>query len=164
MNQVKQLLPTTSGFINVYGEPVEAIGFYSQDTDTVLNTLSIYTTKFVGRIHIYGTLSMDKETSDWCELNISGKEVPYLEMDDSKRKEPFNNFYVNIEGNYTYLRAEIDRSYLPFVNTSIIDNNSYVPDYVKEDYQLNKRIVDTSRYRDEILNKIGVVNKIILSF
>ena len=165
MIQTKILLPSTGGLINVYGEPVEAIGFYSQDTDTVLNTLSFYTSKFVGRIHVYGTLSMDKDTADWAELNISGKAVPYIEMDDEKSRNLNNNFFVNIEGNYTYLKAEIERSYLPYVNTNLISNTNCKPeDYYIINEAKKERIVDTSRYRDEILDRVGLVNRIMLSF
>lgn len=40
MYVVKTLLPNTTGFINVYGEPVEAVGMIANKTESVLNTLS----------------------------------------------------------------------------------------------------------------------------
>ena len=46
------LLPNCSGQVSFEGEPVKAIGYYSNDTNDRLNTISIYTKNFTGRIYI----------------------------------------------------------------------------------------------------------------
>lgn len=162
MYVVKTLLPNTTGFINVYGEPVEAVGMIANKTESVLNTLSFFTKGFVGRIHIYGTLSLDPDTEDWVDLNISGdKDKPYLELDDEFAKEPDRRFIKNIEGAYTYMKAEIDRTYLPYYNPKMNDipymapNYNYTPDDVR---------FGLSTQRQLLIKKVGSVERITLSY
>lgn len=162
MFEVKTLLPNTAGYINVYGKPVEAVGMISNKTDSVLNTLSFFTKGFVGRIHIYGTLAFDPETEDWTEINLSGdKEKPYLEFDDEFADDPNRRFVKNIEGSFTYLKAEIDRTYLPYYD-SILNNEPFVQaDY---DFIPDKRRLGKSTEREVLIKKVGSVNRITLSY
>lgn len=114
------LLPNMSGKVSFEGEPVRAVGFYSTSTNKRLNTLSIHTLSFTGRIYIYGTLKLKPEKeSDWSVIPLTD-ETDYLEYNNygniyAKRE----NTYVNIKGCYTWLKAKMDRDYLNCIKTPV---------------------------------------------
>lgn len=114
------LLPNMSGKVSFEGEPVKAVGYYSTSTNKRLNTLSIHTLSFTGRIYVYGTLKLKPEKeSDWAIIPLTD-ETDYLEYNNygniyTKRE----NTYVNIKGCYTWLKAKMDRDYLNCIKTPV---------------------------------------------
>lgn len=114
------LLPNMSGKITHMGEPTKAVGYYSYDTNKRLNTISIHTIKFTGRIYIYGTLKTNPtEESDWAIIPLTD-ETDYIEFNNfGKPYSKRENIFVNIEGGYTYLKAKMDRDYLNVIKTPV---------------------------------------------
>lgn len=113
------LLPNCSGKVSFEGEPVKAIGYYSNDTNDRLNTVSIHTTNFTGRIYIYGTLKVNPSENDWVMIPLT-EETPYLEFNHLPiLNECIDNTYINIKGAYTWLKAKMDRDYLNVIKTPV---------------------------------------------
>lgn len=122
------LLPNSSGKVNFEGKPVKAIGYYSSDTNKRMNTISFFTKNFTGRIYIYGTLSLDPTEEDWSPIKLSD-ETDYLEFDNYGKPYPeIENFYFNVYGSYTFLKAKMDRTYLNCIKTPV--PFEYVPRFV----------------------------------
>lgn len=120
ISQNLTLLPNMSGKVSFEGEPVKAVGYYSTSTNKRLNTLSIHTLTFTGRIYVYGTLKLKPEKeSDWAIIPLTD-ETDYLEYNNygniyAKRE----NRYINIKGGYTWLKAKMDRDYLNCIQTPV---------------------------------------------
>lgn len=113
------LLPNCSGQVSFEGEPVKAIGYYSNDTNDRLNTISIYTKNFTGRIYIYGTLKVNPTENDWFIIPLT-EETDYLEFNHhGVMNSCIDNTYVNIKGAYTWLKAKMDREYLNVIKTPV---------------------------------------------
>lgn len=113
------LLPNCSGKISVEGEPVKSIGYYINETNDRLNTISIHTKNFTGRIYIYGSLKINPTDDDWAIIPI-GKDADYLEFNHlGVINECMDNTFVNIRGSYTWLKAKMDRDYLNIIKTPV---------------------------------------------
>lgn len=114
------LLPNMSGKVSFEGEPVKAVGYYSDETNSRLNTISIHTLSFTGRIYLYGTLKVNPEKeSDWAIIPLS-EETDYLEYDNyGKVYANRENTFVNIYGSYTWLKVKMDREYLNCIKTPV---------------------------------------------
>ena len=122
------LLPNTSGKVNFEGKPVKAVGYYSNDTNKRTNTISFYTKGFTGRIYIYGTLALEPTDDDWAEIKLCD-ETNYIEFDNYGKPYPKpENFYFNVYGAYTWLKAKMDRTYLHCIKTPVPFN--YRPTFV----------------------------------
>ena len=82
---------------------------------TNLFTVSIHTTKFVGRIFLEGTLSNNPESTDWFTIWLT-ESTPYIEFENNELNENHNNSMntgLSFKFNVNQIRAKIDRSYLP---------------------------------------------------
>lgn len=116
------LLHNTSGKIDFIGEPVKAIGYYSHKTNKRTNTIGIFTTNFVGRIWVQGSLKEEpKDKLDWFIIPLT-KETPYIEFNNYKDDMSVihDNKYININGSYTWFRAILDRSsYIDVMDTPV---------------------------------------------
>jgi len=122
------LLPNMSGKVNYEGKPVKAVGYYKHDTNKRLNTVSFQTKNFTGRIYLYGTLSLDPKEDDWAPIKLCDK-TDYIEFDNYGKPGPkFENFYFNVFGAWTFLKAKMDREYLNCVKTPV--PFEYVPRFV----------------------------------
>lgn len=114
------MLPNMSGKISYEGEPIKAVGYYSYDTNKRINTISIHTIEFTGRIYIYGTNKENPtKDSDWVVIPLTN-ETDYIEFNNlgnqcSKRE----NVFVNVVGGYTFLKAKMDRDYLNIIKTPV---------------------------------------------
>lgn len=165
------LLSYTGGKVDVVGNPVKSIGWYSKDTASTTSAVWIYTTNFVGRIHLYGTISTEPvKDADWIELNISGSdETPYLEFNNQTvGKEIRDNRVIKLNTPFTFLKMAIDRSHLDWIKYDYIDETESASLMDKVDdvahYIHNGGLVNIQAYRAEVYEKIGVVNKAILTF
>lgn len=115
------LLNTTSGKFNVTGEPQKGAGY----SNTIGNnhTVSITLNNFTGRIYIEGSLSVDPAESDWFAIALEDG-LPYVQFPKNiiKPVGPLNaygtatgdtgSFAYNFTGNFIWLRARVDRTYL----------------------------------------------------
>lgn len=115
------LLTTTSGKINVVGEPQRGAGY----SNTLGNnhTVSITLNNFTGRIYIEGSLSEKPSETDWVQIPLLDN-MPYVEFPRRIMKPvgPLNAYgqatgdtisvAYNFTGNFIWLRARVDRTYL----------------------------------------------------
>lgn len=109
------LLETTSGQINVTGVKQRGAGYSNSIGNN--HTISISLDSFVGRIYIEGSLAADPTADDWFTIPL-GKGVPYLQypMDPNKPTSGLlgdsGTFPYSFSGNFIWLRARVDRTYL----------------------------------------------------
>jgi hypothetical protein len=87
------------------GQATRADGYYGYASG--IHTVGFYLKNFKGRLFIDATLSDNPQESDWFPIGL-GRLTEYYEVTSSETKvESFN-----IVGNFVYLRARIQRSYL----------------------------------------------------
>lgn len=169
--RTETLLPYTGGQVNVTGEPVKAVGWYSNQTVSVLSSIWLYTANMVGRVHLYGTLSLDPQEKDWVELKISDENSPnpYLEFDNRYiNKKIADNRCISVKGAFTFLKMTVDRTYLDWIKYDLIAERKSVSIMDRQDgtahFIHNGGYVDVQAYKDDVYEKIGVVNKAVLLF
>lgn len=98
------LLSSTVGQVNIVGEQVKAAGYYGSSNGK--HTVAIYNKNFTGRLSIQATLALEPSDNDWFAVSLGGDlEVEYTDQDSITT--------FNFTGNYVWLRAVVDRSYLP---------------------------------------------------
>lgn len=109
------LLNTTSGQINVTGMRQKGAG-YSNSIGNA-HTISISMNNFTGRVWIEASLAVDPGENDWMPVPL-GKGVPYLQypMDPMKPTSGITGdtgtYAYNFTGNFIWVRARVDRTYL----------------------------------------------------
>lgn len=108
------LQASTGSTMNLTTEAVEGDSYYGY-TDGI-HTLAISYNEFVGRIFIQGTLSLEPTEDDWFTIQVQGglpvvaggyKQFPVSGTDGYSGVEAYT-----VEGNFTFLRVKMDRSYL----------------------------------------------------
>ena len=186
------LLPNCSGKIDFIGEPVKALGYESHNTNKRTHTLGIYTTNFVGRFWLQGSLKDEpKDNLDWFIIPLS-EETPYIEFNNYKDDMTVNreNKFINVNGSFVWLRGVLDRrSYIkiqdcpvkPFNTHSsnvITSGSAVAPHYTNELYPESNvnPIYDPEYYPEWIPNyksahsrscissKLGNIEKVILCY
>lgn len=186
--QSKILLPNMSGKIDFIGEPVKAIGYDSIKTNKRSQTICLYTTNFVGRFWLQGSLKDEpKEDLDWFVIPLT-EETPYVEMNNfSMNLVKHDNRIYNVNGNYMWLRGKVDRkSYLhiidqktrtvskaPSVTAWNVDwdstNGQYIPTplepkYDPEYYEGWDAHYDSAYTRSIMSYHLGNIEKVILCY
>lgn len=122
------LLPNMSGKVSFEGEPVKAVGYYKNQTNKRMNTVSFYAKNFTGRIYLYGTLALEPKEDDWAVIPLCDN-TDYVEFDNYGKPSPIiDSFYYNVYGSYTWLKVKMDRDYLNCIKTPVPIN--YVPRFV----------------------------------
>jgi hypothetical protein len=115
------LLPGTMKQVNVVGRPVKAAGYYGSGSN--LHTVAVYLNNFSGHLFIDATLASKPEEDDWFPINLNG----YVDYIDYPYTPPMGFNPVtgvngidsfSFDGNFVYIRARIDRSYLPNFQTT----------------------------------------------
>ena len=91
-----------NGSLDQTGRAVRGDGYYRLGDG--FHTVAYYLRGFRGRIVLEATLSDDPTEDDWFDLELSG------ESEFSTATTGIQAF--NITGNYVYLRAKVERSYL----------------------------------------------------
>lgn len=182
------LLPNMSGKIDFIGEPVKAIGYDSIRTNKRSQTICLYTTNFVGRFWLQGSLKDEpKDDLDWFVIPLT-EETPYVEMNNfSLNPVKHDNRIYNINGNYLWLRGKLDRkSYLHIIDqktqtvshahiVSVNDvnhdytNGLYVPTplnpkYDPEYYEGWDAHYDNAYTRSIMSYHLGNIEKVILCY
>lgn len=109
------LLDTTSGQINVTGAKQKGAGYSNSIGNN--HTVSISLDDFVGRIYIEASLAANPIDDDWFTVPL-GKGTPYLQypMDPayptSGHLGDSGTLAYSFSGNFIWLRARVDRTYL----------------------------------------------------
>ena len=115
--------------MNLTTNKVEGDSYYGY-TDG-LHTIAISYNAYKGRIKIQGTLALEPTDSDYFDIQVQGglpasqggyKQFPVSGTDGFSGVEAYT-----IEGNFTYLRVKMDRSYLG-------DGTTYDADYGSINY------------------------------
>lgn len=100
------LLPSTAGIASGVGDPIRAVGS--------LFTVSIYASNLQGRVSIEGTLVTNPKAEDWFTISPVGSSTDYVEFprDDTTTVDGLQVYGFTFKGNFTWLRARLDRTYL----------------------------------------------------
>ena len=120
---------STGSTMNLTTDKVEGDSYYGY-TDG-LHTIAISYNAYKGRIKVQGTLALEPTDSDYFDIQVQGglpasqggyKQFPVSGTDGFSGVEAYT-----IEGNFTYLRVKMDRSYLG-------DGTTYDADYGSINY------------------------------
>lgn len=120
---------STGSTMNLTTNKVEGDSYYGY-TDG-LHTIAVSYNAYKGRIKIQGTLALEPTDSDYFDIQVQGglpasqggyKQFPVSGTDGFSGVEAYT-----IEGNFTYLRVKMDRSYLG-------DGTTYDADYGSINY------------------------------
>jgi hypothetical protein len=108
------MLSNTQGQLNSTGDALRADGWYGF-TDG-LYTVAIYVVNFTGRLWIEGSLADSPTDEDWFPVLINNNDYfqfPQnpLQPTGSRGSGDTATIGINFTGNYTWLRARVDRSY-----------------------------------------------------
>lgn len=135
----RTVLSDTGTNWNMVSEPLRAAGWYGRTPG--LHTISFTLRNFVGRIYVLATLENSTEAADanngWFPIYMAGVEsVPWVQFppQDAQNTQPVfptqrygtqttGTFCETFFGNFTFLKAGIDRDYLKDSATNIIDDN-----------------------------------------
>lgn len=112
------LLSDSNGNWNMTGDPVRGDGWYGHSDG--LHTISIHFENFTGKLWIEASLANDPTDDDWFPIYLNYSDC-YLIAEQETSVQAFS-----FEGNFTYIRARIDRSYLvPEPNMTIDVSTMY---------------------------------------
>jgi len=115
------LLTSTAGCLNVTGQAVKGPGYIGISRG--IFTVSISVNNFVGRFYLQASLATNPGPGDWFNLWLEGQN-PYAEFpfDINYPTGEFGgdtgNYAWTLQGNVTYIRAVVDRSYIPMVQVA----------------------------------------------
>jgi hypothetical protein len=109
------MMPDTGELWNAVGDPVRADGWFGIPSG--LHTISIQVRNLQGRVYIEGTLAVKPTELDWFAISLRDQ-LPYIEY-PLDPMDPTGLFggdtgitAYNISGNFMFLRARLDRSYI----------------------------------------------------
>lgn len=112
------LLDSTTTEINVTGNKQKGAGF--SNTIGCNHTVSISVANFIGRVYIEGSLTSDPSEMDWFPIRLINN-LDYVQFPRNKNAPTGAGngdtgvVAFSFSGNYIWLRARVDRSYLvPF--------------------------------------------------
>ena len=118
------MLTNTGRSHNVVGTPIRADSYYG-NTDG-LHTVQVVYSDFTGKFGLQGTLATEPVDSDWFDINLNFR--AYTSSTDPKIQYPKNPLAptsgiaghgdtgtdaFSFVGNFVWLRAVLDRSYIP---------------------------------------------------
>ena len=107
------ILPDTGLELNVIGTKYRGDGFAGGDG---LHTVGLYLNGYIGRIFIQGALPLEPTSDDWFNIKMDGDSVSYQQYDTATDGLQVNNF----TGNFVWIRAKVDRSYLLSPNPNLV--------------------------------------------
>ena len=81
---------------NFAGIPSKAAAYYTKDKG--VQTIAWFLNNFQGTIHIEATLDADADLANWFDLGVIDGSITPLTENDS----------MNIDGNFTWIRARIE--------------------------------------------------------
>jgi len=105
---------------NLVGDAIRADGYYGR-TDGI-HTVQVTVNNFTGRFGIQGTLATEPTEADWFDINLNANRnvsssSPYVQfplnpLDPSGQTGDDTTMAFTFVGNFVYLRAILDRSYM----------------------------------------------------
>jgi hypothetical protein len=109
------MMPDTGELWNAVGDPVRADGWYGIANG--LHTVSIQVRNLQGRVYIEGTLAPKPTEQDWFTISLrDGSFYVEYPLDPLSPTGLFGGdtgiSSYNIRGNFMFLRARLDRSYI----------------------------------------------------
>ena len=119
MKPAAQLLVGTAQQLNQTGDALRAAGYYTTSINGGWHTVSADLVNFVGRIYIEATLVSSPTETDWFPVQLNGIQAYQQFPGNTARHlgEGVNGDTTTVgwtfRGNFTFVRARIDRSYLP---------------------------------------------------
>lgn len=106
---------------NVVGKAVRAGSYYSLTSG--IHTVQVFYTNFTGKFGIQGTLVTDPQEGDWFDINLNTYnnfstqdprvQFPRNPLNPSGRDGDTGTMAFTFIGNFTFLRAVMDRSNIP---------------------------------------------------
>lgn len=109
------LLPSTGNQLNVVGLRQKGAGYTNFGGAT--HTIQVSVNNFIGRIYIEASLADDPQDSDWFPVNLE-LGLPFIQYPrDPMHPSGFvqgdtSNLAWDFVGNYVWVRARLDRTYL----------------------------------------------------
>jgi len=111
-----RVLDNTGTQLNVVGLPVKAAGYYGSGLN--LHTFAVYLNNFSGRLFIDATLATVPTPDDWFTIQLNGS-IPYIDYPYTQVVNPVTDLSgtsgidsFSFDGNFTFIRARIDRTNL----------------------------------------------------
>ena len=118
--QSVQMLGDTQINLNLTGDKIRADGYFGYKDG--LHTVTFHLDDFTGRIYIEATLESDPAESDWFSLFLDGqnayKEYPIDPLFPTGNNGDTMVDAFTFQGNFLYIRARMDRSYVVPVPTT----------------------------------------------
>lgn len=102
--KTQQIIMTNQIAMSYTGEAARGDGFYGFSDG--LHTVSFHVKQFTGRIFLEATLMEEPTDDDWFNINLMVDQV-FLQWDNETE-----TIGVSFVGNFVYIRARVDRSYL----------------------------------------------------
>lgn len=106
---------------NITGKAVRADGYYGH-TDGI-HTVQVFFTNFTGRFGLQGTLVTEPTENDWFDISLNANaslsnSSPYVEfpinpLSPTGRDGDTGTRAFTFIGNFTFLRAIVNRDYIP---------------------------------------------------
>ncbi len=107
------LVLTNKPEMSYTSDPVKGDGYYGFADG--LHTCSVHVQNFTGRIWMEATLVDEPTDADWFPLQLTSSTM-YAEYNEETKTEGFS-----FTGNFVYLRARVDRSYISGQTYSIAE-------------------------------------------
>lgn len=104
---------------NLVGEPVRADGFWGRSDG--LHTVQVIYSNFTGEFGVQGTLETDPKPQDWFFINLNSFSTvlsPYVRFPENPLSltgdtGDTGTRAFTFRGNFVYLRAVLNRDYIP---------------------------------------------------
>lgn len=124
------LMADTGGNWNSISEPIKGPGYTKRTNSSTTFTIAVR--NFVGKIRIEGTLENSPEDADvnsgWVDILQEGTIQYPLEFKPNNSLYGYqttSTIFRVLNGNFTYLRAVLERDYLKDSTINTIDNADY---------------------------------------
>lgn len=120
-----QLLPSTQGVISVTGTPVRGAG--STRSVGSLYTVVMTANNLQGRVYIEGSIASSPTVDDWFTIVMPNVDSPYVEFpyEAGNTVGGVTTAGFTFKGNFTWIRARLDRDYLGLEDLSDIQLAAY---------------------------------------
>lgn len=99
------IILTNQNELSYTGDKFKGDGYYGYNDG--LHTVSFHVSDFLGRIYLEATIVEDPAETDWFAIDLTAI-TKYIEYSTQTTQTSG----VSLSGNFVWLRAKIDRSYL----------------------------------------------------
>lgn len=108
-----RLLDDTADQFNLTGNKVKAAGYFGASNGQ--HTVALYINDFTGRIVVEASLANEPSEEDWFPIEFDGDafiQYPLDPNNPSGSNGDTGTFFKNFVGNFVWVRARVDRTYL----------------------------------------------------